>query len=460
MATYTKHPDGFEEGCTNLTSILNLRHLKPLSVDETEHDYHVRAESTLETRKCQHCQSDSIIGFGRYEILIRDLPVHGKRVGIYLNRRRYKCRSCTKTFGEAIPEINDKREMTSRLVDWIGKQAIKRPFAHVAEETGVVINTVRAIFSDYVNDLEKQVRFETPQWMGIDEIHIIRKPRCVIGNIQSNTIVEMLSDRNKPTVATYLEKLQGKDKVRYVAMDMWRPYRDACQAVLPQAQIVVDKFHVLRMANVAMETIRKSHRASLAPAQRRTLMHDRFVLLKRPKDLNDKESLLLSGWTENFPALEGAYRAKEAFFRLYDCQTKAEAKRYYEAWANSLPDDLAPAFQPITTAFKTWEPLILNYFDHRITNAFSESMNNLIRLMNRLGRGYSFEALRAKVLFTDKLHKHKRPAFQRRDVPDGAMRDMMSKTVALSQTTSDTDRPINLGVDITTLTALLESGDL
>ncbi len=46
-------------------------------------------------------------------------------------------------------------------------------------------------------------------------------------------------------------------------------------------------------------------------------------------------------------------------------------------------------------------PEILNYFQHPVTNAYTESLNNLIRVMNRLGRGYSFEALRAKILFTE-----------------------------------------------------------
>lgn len=435
-----------------MTSILNLRHLHPMHVDESEHDYHIRAESTVETRQCGHCQGREIIGFGRYEVLIRDLPAHGKRVGIYLQRRRFKCRSCARTFSEAIPEVDDKREMTTRLVEWIGKQSVKRPFAHIAEECGVADKTIRLIFADFVDQLQKQVRFETPQWMGIGEIHIIRRPRAVIGNIESNTIVELLPDRNKKTVATFLAALPGRSKVRYVAIDMWKPYRDACQVTLPQARIVVDKFHVLRMANTALERVRKALRSSLQPKQRRGLMHDRFVLLKRPKDLSDREKLLLDGWTANFPALGAAYRLKEGFFALYDCGSKLEAAKYYEAWRNSLPDEVAPYFSEITTAFKTWEPFILGYFDHRITNAGTESMNNLIRLMNRLGRGYSFDALRAKVLFTDKLHKFRRPIFQRQDKP--SMANALYR--AWPSTTGGVTEEINLGVDVTTLCRLLE----
>lgn len=439
-------------------NILNLSGFSVLRIEETEHDYHVYAESVASTTACPHCRSQAIVGFGRHERLIRDLPVHGKRVGIYVNARRHRCQGCTKTFFERLAHVDDRRDMTKRLLEWIGKQSIKRPFAHIADETGVVEGTVRAVFRDYITELQAKVRFETPEWMGVDEIHILKRPRAVFGNIKANTIVELLPDRNKKTVMAYLSKLPHRERVRFVAMDMWRPYRDACEIALPQAQVVVDKFHVLRMANSAMEAIRKSHRAGLEPKLRRALMHDRFVLLKRPRDLGDQEKLLLSGWTANYPALGLAYKVKEAFYGLYDCETKADAIRYYQAWENSLPADLAPAFKDITTAFKNWQPLILAYFDHRITNAFSESMNNLIRLMNRLGRGYSFEALRAKVLFTDKLHKVQRPRFQRMERDSFQMRDftLMTKAYGLAEH----PQGVNLGVDISTLAAMLEAGTL
>lgn len=89
-------------------------------------------------------------------------------------------------------------------------------------------------------------------------------------------------------------------------------------AVLPDARIVIDKFHVVRMANDAVEKVRKSLREQLTPKQRRGLMHDRFVLLKRERDLNDRERLLLDGWTKSYPELGAAYRLKERFYGIYE----------------------------------------------------------------------------------------------------------------------------------------------
>lgn len=356
------------------------------------------------------------------------------------------------------------------------KQSVKRTFASLAEEVGVVEGTVRAIFRDYISDLEAKVRFETPKWMGIDEIHII-KPRCVVTNIQNNTIVNMLPNRNKDTVTKCLFGLEGRDKVQYVAMDMWTPYRDAVRTVLPDAHVVVDKFHVVKMANVAMESVRKSIREDLTTKQRRGLMHDRFVLLKRQRDLTDQEHLLMDGWTKNYPALGEAYRLKEAFYGIWESSNSAQAFHAYEYWMKSIPPELMPHFQPIVTAFRNWMPEILAYFEHPVTNAYTESLNSLIRVMNRLGRGYSFEALRAKILFTEGAHAHKqkRPKFERRSMetrmlPDEVGMGRMFSRVTMGYSIPRAPKPPkstemefgdkNYGADISTLVRLIEEGKL
>ena len=461
-------------------NILNLAAYAVLAVEHDDHDYHLSVEVKQPPTHCPHCNSDRLVGFGRREQLVKDLPMHGKRVGMYVSTRRMQCRACDKTFSEALPDVDEKRAMTRRLADWIGKQAVKRTFASIADEVGVVEGTVRSIFRDYVNDLEQHIRFETPKWMGIDEIHLIR-PRGVITNIANNTIVELLPNRNKDTIAKYFYKLDGRDRVQYVAMDMWRPYRDAARAVLPQATVIVDKFHVVRMANDAVESARKATRENLTAKQRRGLMRDRFVLLKRERDLTDQERLLMEGWTLNYPLLGEAYRLKETFYGIYDCQTPNEAYDAFGDWYKSIPHGLHGHFEPLTKAFQNWMPEILAYFEHPVTNAYTESLNNLIRVMNRLGRGYSFEALRAKILFAEGAFKrtNSRPKFERRvkpremddvmrhGLPDDAMGMALTDLLVVEkppklprERAPSTHEPKNYGVDISTLARLIEEGEI
>lgn len=458
-------------------NFLLLRSYRVLKVDQSDHDYHVRAEPASPQTACPHCQSERLIAWGTREQVFKDIPMHGKRVGIYIDTQRYRCQGCQRTFFQMLPDLAENRMMTERLVKYIGERSLKRTFASLAEETGVVEGTIRNIFRDYVNELEKTIRFEVPRWMGIDEIHLI-KPRCVISNIQNNTIVDMLHNRNKDTVAKYLTRMEHKDRVQCVAMDMWTPYRDAVQAVLPAATIVIDKFHVVRMANDAVERVRKGLRGDLTLKQKRGLMHDRFVLLKRERDLTDLDRLKLSGWVLNYPALGEAYRLKEGFYGIYEnAKSPEDALQLLSDWHGQITDELRPYFADLVRAVTNWQPFILNYFEHPVTNAYTESLNGLIRVMNRLGRGYSFEALRAKILFTEGIHRHKqtRPKFERQErkrEPEPELETVgyayMAKAFPppppkLRQPPdqhAQPKAPKNYGADIATLTRMLEAGEL
>ncbi len=458
-------------------NIPNHPSYRVVQVDESEHDYHIRATPVVPQAVCPRCTSDRLTAWGTREQVFKDLPMHGKRVGIYIDTQRYRCQACQRTFFQSLPDLAENRMMTERLVKWIGERSLKRTFASLADETGVVEGTIRNIFRDYVNELEKTIRFEVPRWMGIDEIHLI-KPRCVISNIQNNTIVDMLHNRNKDTVAKYLTRMEHKDRVQYVAMDMWTPYRDAVQAVLPEATIVIDKFHVVRMANDAIERVRKGLRGELTLKQKRGLMHDRFVLLKRERDLTQQDRLKLSGWVLNYPTLGEAYRLKEGFYGIYEqAKSPDEALQLLAAWHSQITDELRPYFADLVRAVTNWQPFILNYFEHPVTNAYTESLNGLIRVMNRLGRGYSFEALRAKILFTEGIHRHKqaRPKFERQErkrEPESELETVGYAYMAKAFPPPPPKRPEppdqhhgpkvpkNYGADITTLIRMLEAGEL
>lgn len=101
----------------------------------------------------------------------------------------------------------------------------------------------------------------------------------------------------------------------------------AVKAVLPQARIVVDKFHVVRMANDALEKVRKGFRKELKPSQSRTLKGDRKILLKRAHDVSDRERLIMETWTGAFPRLLAAYEHKERFYHIWDCTTRRDAEK-------------------------------------------------------------------------------------------------------------------------------------
>lgn len=426
-------------------NILNLPSWSVLETRETDHDYHITVQLTYPPSYCPHCgAAANLQGYGGKEQLFLDLPIQMKRVAILVQRRRFKCKECKRTFLELLPDMDEDHLMTRRLVAYIQEQSLNRTFVDVADLVGVDEKTVRLIFKDYVKGLEAAYSFVTPPTLGIDELHLIGKPRCILTNVEQRTIIDMLRDRNQDTVQKYLSKLEEGHRVEVVVMDMWRPYRQAVAAVLPNATVVVDKFHIQRMANDALEGVRKALRESLSDKRRRTLKKDRYILLRRRHDLKDEDLIILESWTHNFPTLGAAYNAKEDFFKIWDETDRQAAEDKYTAWRNDLPLEVADHFEPIVTAMGNWHDPIFAYFDTGLTNAYTEALNGLVKVINRTGRGYSFDAIRAKILFSAGLHKVQRP--------------IVRKSIREKPSPPPEEQPVNFGTDISTLTKQLKLG--
>ena len=419
-------------------NILNWPNWTVIRVEETDSDYRISAQPTTPPNVCIFCGTiGQLRPYGARAQRFMDLPVHAKRTGILVERRRLNCQSCGRIFIEPLPEMDEKRRMTKRLLQFIQSESLRRTFTDVADRCGLDEKTVRLIFKEYTAELAKTYEFVTPAVLGIDELHLIGKPRCVLTNVEYRTIIDLLEKRDQQTVQAYLSKLKDGHKIEVVTMDMWRPYRLAVEATLPNAVVVVDKFHIVRMANVALEQVRKDLRESLSDKKRRTLKKDRQ-----------------------------AYELKESFFDIWDAADKQTAWAKYEDWKASIPTDLAGQFKDITTAVENWKGPIFNYFDTRVTNAYTEALNGVMKVVNRNGRGYSFEAIRAKMLYAEAHMYRKRPygkAWQKPAEPT------IDQTWLVAQSTPITpeqyqafvdflDQHDNLGVPLATYN--LETGEI
>ena len=383
-----------------MTNLLHLADWNVLNVKEANHEYAVEATYTVPPEACVHCGAVGNVhkhGTRRQEAV--DVPSHGNRVRITVVRTRHWCKDCGKTFLQPLPDLADSGSMTRRCVSFIERQSLKHTFAHVADEVGVDEKTVRNIFNDYIDWLDKTVTFQTPEVLGLDELYLLGKPRCIATNITQRTIIELLEDRNKPSVNFYLHWLPDKERIKVVTMDMWKPDRDAVKATLPGTPIVVDKFHIVRTATNCLEAVRRGLRDEMTTTKRREVMRSRFLLLKRTAKLTGEERERVEEWTKTLPTLGMAYRLKEGFYSIFDLKDKTAAAAAYDEWEKTIPDEMRPKFKEVTSAMKNWREEVLNYFTHGVTNATTEALNGLSKIANRSGRGYSFRAIRAKMLY-------------------------------------------------------------
>jgi transposase len=223
--------------------------------------------------------------------------------------------------------------------------------------------------------------------------------------------------------------------------------------------IVADRFHVVRMANDALERVRKAIRKTLPDKTRLKLKDDRKLLLLRSRELDPAGQQNVAQWTEQFPLLGDAYKLKEMFHRLYEHPDKQTALRAAQAWADSIPPELEPYFKNARGALRSWQAEIFHYYDVPISNAYTESINNIAKEMNRMGRGYSLDVIRARLLYNDEAHKDTRQTIRKKPrkktEPMGSERSFYC--AAMTEPAEEV-QVIEYGPSLITLARLLREG--
>lgn len=434
-----KLPSDWRDG-----EILNLEGFKTIKYKEIDSDVIVLAEMQI-TASCQ-CSDYQIDlkknGWTKHKMIL-DSPVRCKRTSIYFRAQRYYCTTCRRSVQQNILGIHEDHYLTVRLVEYIKKQSfsIYKSFTDVFKETGVNEKVIRNIFTKHGKQLEKNRIIVTPSWIAIDEIcpSIRKYMRCAITSPLERKVIDLLEDNNKGTLLKWLLQLPDRHKVEVVTIDMARFYKSIIKQVLPNAAIVVDRYHVHNLLNVALKEVLDIIRASITKKQQDDWMRPEHLLLKSRFNLSENDPVagntkssspaeelsereVVNKWFQNLPDIARAYTLKEDFSDILQLSDRQIAEQRTEIWLEQVASfsnhfsskyqrqckklDKYP-FQNVLKTIKEWLPFILNYidfknrFDIKVTNAFAEYANRIIKEAYRKGNGYSFEVLRLKILYGD-----------------------------------------------------------
>lgn len=364
--------------------------------------YELSARYIVQPDACLKCGVSGLLyQHGTKVSTYRDFPLLGHPTRIMASVQRYRCQACGKTFLQPLTGVQEARRMTERCAQFIKEQCLLDTFVKIAGNIGCDDKTVRNLAAEHIAALDLRHQPPLPTWLGIDETHIDGKKRCVLTDIGERRPLDMLVDREKPTVTGWLLSRQGRSTVKCVVIDMFEPYRAVLRSVLPGVPIVIDKFHVLRLANYGMEQVRsrlqKAEKAKKVN-ERRDWVRSRSYLNKRYNKLTEEQARAVDMWLGSEPTLKIAHRMKEIVYSIYDLP-KDHAVAAYDDLLRSVSTEIKTDFKPLLTAMKNWRSEILAYFDHPISNAYTEAVNGVAKAINRSGRGYSFEVLRARLLF-------------------------------------------------------------
>ena len=118
-------------------NILHLPQYQVLGCKSTDDEMHFQVDAPNPIA-CEECGvQGEFVRFGKRDVPYRDLPIHGKRVTLWVVRRRYTCRACKTTFRPQLPEMVDGFRMTLRLHEYVEKESFNHPYTFVAAQTGL-----------------------------------------------------------------------------------------------------------------------------------------------------------------------------------------------------------------------------------------------------------------------------------------------------------------------------------
>lgn len=372
------------------------------------------------TLACPSCQGRARVK-DRPIVRYVDLPAFGTRITIAWRKHRLEC--VTATCPRVSWTVTDHRIaakqalLTTRCAKWVTEQVGRgRTVADVARELGCDWHTVNDTVTVYGEALlaadTKRVTATTA--LGLDETSFVKRGHyrreyvTTIADVCHHQILEILPTRDFTDVARWVDAMPGswKGKIEYGALDMSPTYAAVYTVTLPRAKQVVDAFHLVQLANRALDEVRRRVQREHTGHRGRAkdpLYRIRRVLLTGEERLSpaaqERLSLLL---TLGDPGGEvaTAYLVKERIREFYQCADKVIARGILTELVEhcrrlSMPKEL----RRLGATIKRWFEKIWNYHLARVSNGPTEALNNLIKRVKRVGYGFrNFRNYRIRAL--------------------------------------------------------------
>jgi transposase len=171
------------------------------------------------------------------------------------------------------------------------------------------------------------------------------------------------------------QPLQLREQVEEVSVDMWGGFPKVVQEVFPNAQIVFDRFHIMKPVNKELNKVRKQTKM--------TLKGSKFILLKNGVDLTEAQQVKLADILKHSKRLKLAYELKEEFRDIFESSQTVEAgKEKLLAWLKKARS----IYCDVLTTIRNHLDGICNYFLNRTTSGVMEGINNRIKLITAVFR--------------------------------------------------------------------------
>ena len=321
----------------------------------------------------------------------RHVPLWGIPVILTCCPRRVKCPRC----GIVVEEMSwsaGKSTLSVPLIVLLSSCARLLAWQEVARLFSVSWNTVAAAVASAVEYGLKHRDTDGVDAIGIDEIARRKGHRylTMVYDLSDMRLLWCGEGRDKAALRAFFRTLSPAEKqaIKVICCDMWQPYIDVVEEEIPRATQVFDKFHLVKHLSEAVDRVRRQEVRELKDKDPEVLKKTRYIFLKNPENLTDKQKVRLADLEKLNLKINRAYLLKEAFRSLWDYRYPAWAESYLDQWIWWATHSRLKPMRDFAWMVKRHKEGILNYFRARVTNASVEGMNRKAKVVSQRAYGY------------------------------------------------------------------------
>jgi transposase len=327
--------------------------------------------------------------------------------------RRLSCPRCKRVRTEQVPWARPGARHTRDFEDvvaWLAQRLDKTSVAKLLRcSWEAVANIVVRVVADAIDDS----RLDDLYRIGVDDVSYRKGHRyltVVADHDRDGAVVWAQEGHDAATLKAFYDQLgdERKAKLQAVSLDMGKAYEKATTEAVPHAIQCVDPFHVVQLANGAIDKARRwawndERRNSPAPKRKRgrppkgstpppnkprLIKHTRWALLKDPDDLSDTQFEVLDRLRRERSVLYRCWQLKEGLRDLYRLRRPEEAPLHLDWWLAWACRSRIPAFVKLSQTIRANRDRILAAIELGLSNSKLEGLNSKIRLINHRGYGH------------------------------------------------------------------------
>lgn len=304
---------------------------------------------------------------------------------------RLDCGTCQAHRREELPFVEKWDRHTKAVARTVIDLRREMSIAAVATWLNLDWRTVKEIEKRYLRVKFKRIRLRDVNTIGIDEIFIGTAYKTIVRDLESGAVLFVGTGKGGDALTKFEKRLRTSVcEIKLVAMDMSAGYAAWVTRVLPTAEVVFDHFHLIKLMNDRLDSIRRRTLSTLDDETKKQLKRKRYFFLRNEEDLNPEDADTLKTLKNTFDELGTTHAMKEKLRSIYRTAGNTyDARILLNDWTKAAKASDIPELKSMGKTVDSHLDGILGYWkNNNLTNAGMEGFNNKVRWLVRQAYGY------------------------------------------------------------------------